>query len=52
MRRLLAKLLLFTTLEIGALCGVPMSAEQIENLLEVMNRTEIVHVVKRDRLCD
>jgi hypothetical protein len=33
----------------GALCGVPMSPEQIEKLMEAMNRVEVVRVVKKDR---
>jgi len=48
MRKLLAKLLLFSALEIGALCGVPMSPQQIESLMEVMNRTEIVQMIDRE----
>ena len=48
MRKLLAKLLFFTVLEMGALCGVPMSPQQIESLMEVMNRTEIVQMIDRE----
>ena len=48
MRRLLAKLLFFSVLEIGALCGVPMSPQQIERLMEVMNRTEIVQIMEKE----
>src|SRR5207237_9803201 len=50
MRKLLAKLLLFSALEIGALCGVPMSPQQIESLMEVMNRTEIMLMIEREGL--
>ncbi|MEK6371157.1 MAG: hypothetical protein AABO58_00505 [Acidobacteriota bacterium] len=49
MRKLLGKLLIFAVLEMGVLCGVPMSPEQIEKLMEVMNRVEVVRVVKKDR---
>jgi hypothetical protein len=49
MRKLLGKLLVLVTLEIGALCGVPMSAEKIAELMEVMNRVKIVRVIKKER---
>jgi hypothetical protein len=48
LRKLLGKLLLFGVLEIGALCGVPMSPEHIKRLMEVMNRTEIVQMIDRE----
>lgn len=48
-RKTLARLLIFAVLEIGALAGVPMSPEQIEKLMNVMHRTKIVHVIKKDR---
>ena len=48
MRRLFAKLLFLFTLEVGAVLGVPMRPDEIENLLEVMNRTQIVQVVKKE----
>jgi len=41
-RRKLARLLLFAVLEIGVALGVPMSPREIEDLLNLMNRTEIV----------
>jgi hypothetical protein len=49
MRKLLAKLLFFTVLEMGALCGVPVSPEQIERLMEVMHRTQIVQMVEKEQ---
>jgi hypothetical protein len=49
MRKLLGKLLLFGVLEMGALCGVPMSPDQIEKLMEVMTRVKVVHVIKKER---
>lgn len=49
MRKLLAKLLVFGVLEMGALCGVPMSHEKIAELMEVMNRVEVVRVIKKER---
>jgi hypothetical protein len=48
-RKTLARLLIFSVLEIGALAGVPMSPEQIEKLMNVMQRTTVVHVIKKDR---
>lgn len=47
-RKTLARLLLFAVIEVGAMCGVPMSAEEIERLMNVMHRTKVVHVVKKD----
>ena len=49
MRKLLGKLLVLVTLEIGALCGVPMSPEKIAELMEVMNRVQVVRVIKKER---
>lgn len=48
LKRTLARLLVFAVLEVGALCGVPMSPEQIEKLMNVMHRTKVEHVVKKD----
>lgn len=50
MRKLLGRLLLFGVLELGALHGVKVSAEQIETLMEVMTRVKVVHVIKKERL--
>lgn len=47
-KRSLARLLVFAVLEVGALCGVPMSPEQIERVMNLMTRTKIVHVIKKD----
>jgi len=44
----LAKILVFAFLELGALAGVPMSPEEIEKLMNVMHRTKIEYVVKKD----
>jgi hypothetical protein len=38
LKNLLEKVLLFAFLQIGALSGVPMSPQQIEELMEEMNR--------------
>jgi len=48
LKKLLGKVLLLAFLQVGALSGVPMSPQQIEELMEVMNRTQIVQVVKKD----
>jgi len=48
MRKTLARILVFAVLQIGALAGVPMSPEEIEKLMNVMHRTKIEHVVKKD----
>lgn len=44
----LAKVLVFAILNLGALSGVPMDPEKIRQLMEVMNRTRIEHVVKKE----
>jgi len=49
MRKLLGKLLILAVLETGALCGVPMSPDKIQELMEVMNRVKIVRVIKKER---
>jgi hypothetical protein len=48
LRKILGKVLIFGVLELGALAGVPMSPEQIEKIMQVMNRTKVVHVLKMD----
>ncbi|HYC88903.1 MAG TPA: hypothetical protein VEO54_06810 [Thermoanaerobaculia bacterium] len=48
LRKLLGKILIFGILELGALAGVPMSPEQIEKVMNVMHRTKVEHVVKKE----
>ena len=48
MRKLLAKLLVLIVLDFGVICGVPVDPEKIKRLMEVMTRTEIVRVVKKE----
>ncbi|MGN6185676.1 MAG: hypothetical protein ACTHQM_18710 [Thermoanaerobaculia bacterium] len=48
LRKKLGKLFLFAFLEVGALAGVPITPEQIEELLNLMNRTKVVHVLKTE----
>lgn len=44
----LAKILMFVVLEAGALLGVPMRPDQIEDLTRLMNETLVEHVVRRE----
>ena len=46
-RRKLARLLLLAVLEVGAVMGVPMNPREIEDLLQLMNRTEIQETISR-----
>ena len=48
LRKLLGRILIFGMLEIGALAGVPMTPEDIEKIMNVMHRTKVVQVVKKD----
>ncbi|HXA17800.1 MAG TPA: hypothetical protein VN380_12460 [Thermoanaerobaculia bacterium] len=47
-RKSLAKLFIFAFLQFGALAGVPMTPQQIEELMNVMHQTKIEYVVKKD----
>ena len=47
-RKTLAKVLVFAVLHFGALAGVRMSPEEIEKLMNVMHRTKVEWVVKKD----
>ncbi|HYU26413.1 MAG TPA: hypothetical protein VEO74_14485 [Thermoanaerobaculia bacterium] len=47
-KKTLAKMLVFAVLQFGALAGVPMRPDEIEKLMNVMHRTKIVHVVKKE----
>jgi hypothetical protein len=40
--------LVFAILNLGALAGVPMDPQKIRELMEVMHRAEIVHVMKKE----
>ena len=46
--RALAKLLLCVVLQLGVLSGARMSPEDIEKLMNVMHRTKVEWVVKKD----
>jgi hypothetical protein len=47
-RKTLATIFVFAALQLGALAGVPMRPDEIEKLMNVMHRTKIVHVVRKD----
>lgn len=47
-RRWLTKVLVFVMLEAGALIGVPMRPDQIEDLTRLMNGTRLEQVVRRE----
>jgi hypothetical protein len=48
LRKSLGKLLVFFVLEMGALCGVPMTPDEIKKIMDVMNRTKIEQTVKNE----
>jgi len=47
-RHWLAKILMFLVLETGALVGVPMRPDQIEELTRILNQTAVVNVQRRE----
>ena len=49
LKRALGKLLLFGMLQIGPLAGVPMTPQKIEELMEVMNRVQVVQVIHKEK---
>jgi hypothetical protein len=48
LRKLLGKLLIFTVLEIGVYSGMKVSQEEIEKVMNVMHRTKVVQIVKKE----
>lgn len=48
LKKTLARLLVYSFLNFGAVMGVPMDPEKIEKLMNVMHRTKIVHVIKKE----
>lgn len=48
LRNTLAKVLVFALLNFGALAGVPMDPQKIRELMDVMHRTKVEHVVKKE----
>ena len=49
LKKALGKALLFGMLQVGALAGVPMTPKQIEELMEVMNRVQVVQVIHKEK---
>ena len=50
MRKRFARILFLAMLAIGSMAGAKISQEEIEQLLNLMHRTEIVQVIKKDEL--
>lgn len=48
LRSKLGRLFLFVFLEAGALMGMPITPEQIRQLLDVMTRTRVVHILRTE----
>jgi hypothetical protein len=48
LQKLLAQLLVYAVLEVGAIGGVPMTPEKIREILQMMNRARAEHVVKTE----
>lgn len=48
LKKTLGKLFVLSMLEFGALAGVPMTPEDIEKLMQIMNRTKVVRVEKNE----
>jgi hypothetical protein len=48
LRKLLGSVLMAAALQIAVFSGVRMPPEEIEKLMNVMHRTQIVQVVKKD----
>ena len=48
LRKTLGRILLFGMLEIAALAGAKITPEDIEKIMNVMHRTKIVKIVKKE----
>ena len=48
LRKTLGRILLFGMLEIAALAGAKITPEDIEKIMNVMHRTKIVQIVKKE----
>jgi hypothetical protein len=48
MRQLLGRILLLGFLAVSPLFGAKMSQEEIEKILNLMNRTEVVQIMEKD----
>ncbi len=47
-KRRFATILTYLTLELGAMMGVPVRLDQIEEMTRLLNKAQIVHVVRED----
>jgi hypothetical protein len=50
LKKVVGKLLLLIALQGGAFCGMLISPQQIEDLMEVMNRVQVVRVIHKERI--
>jgi len=48
LKKILAQLLVYAVLEVGAIGGVPMTPDKIREILQMMNRARAEHVVKTE----
>ena len=48
LRKALGRIFLAALLQFGALAGMKITPEEIENLMNIHHRTKVVHVVKQD----
>ena len=48
LRKVLGKVLLCGMLQLGVYTGMKMTPEDIEMILNVMNRTRVVHILKQE----
>ena len=46
--RKLGRILLLAMMAVGSMAGMKMSQEEIEKLMNLMNRTEIVQMIEKD----
>ena len=47
LKKCVAKALVYMILEVGALCGIPMRPDQIEQLMKITDRN-VTHAVRSD----
>jgi hypothetical protein len=49
LRKVLGRILLAGMLQVSVYMGAKVTPEEIENLLNVMTRTRVVHILRRER---
>ena len=47
-KRILARILIFAVLEVGSITGVPITPEKIREIMQMMNRARVEHVIKTE----